>query len=302
MHLGHMLPFMFCKWMQEAFNVPFVIQITDDEKYFHKEGGDITDFTELAYENIKDILAVGFDPEKTFICLNTRYMGYMYPNVCRFLRHINLRTLKAISGLGFADNLGKASYPANQAVPCLSSTFPFFFGNKNIPCLIPCGIDQDPYFRMTRDVCAKLKAPKPAGLYAKFFPSLQGFNTKMSASMPHTGIFMTDTAKQIDSKVKKHAFSGGKATKEEQEKEGADLSVDIAYHYLRFFLDDEQRLNEIAEAYSTGKMLTGAVKKELIQILQNFVATHQETREKVTRQQIEEVMSTHERKPFWKKA
>jgi len=27
--------------MQEAFNVPFVIQITDDEKYFHKDGGDI---------------------------------------------------------------------------------------------------------------------------------------------------------------------------------------------------------------------------------------------------------------------
>ena len=112
---------------------------------------------------------------------------------------------------------------------------------------------------MTRDVCTKLKAPKPAGLYAKFFPSLQGFNTKMSASEPHTGIFMTDTAKQIETKIKKHAFSGGKATKEEQEKEGADLSVDISYHYLRFFLEDEQRLNEIAEAYGSGKMLTGPV-------------------------------------------
>ena len=51
--------------------------------------------------------------------------------------------------------------------------------------------------RMTRDVCAKLKAPKPAGLYSKFFPSLQGFGTKMSASTPNTGIFLTDTPKQI---------------------------------------------------------------------------------------------------------
>lgn len=95
-----MLPFIFCKWMQEAFDVPFVIQITDDEKYFYKsDGEDLDAFTRLAYENIKDILALGFDPEKTFICLNSRYMGHMYPNVCRFQRHINLTTLKAIFGL-----------------------------------------------------------------------------------------------------------------------------------------------------------------------------------------------------------
>jgi len=53
----------------------------------------------MAYENIKDILAVGFDPEKTFICLDSKYMGHMYANVCRFQRHINLTTLKAIFGL-----------------------------------------------------------------------------------------------------------------------------------------------------------------------------------------------------------
>jgi len=67
---------------------------------------------------------------------------------------------------------------------------------------------------MTRDVCTKLKAPKPAGLYSKFFPSLQGFNSKMSGSVPNSGIFMTDTMKQIEGKINKHAFSGGKATKE----------------------------------------------------------------------------------------
>ncbi len=41
LHLGHMLPFIFCKYMQDAFKVPFIIQITDDEKYFHKDGGDL---------------------------------------------------------------------------------------------------------------------------------------------------------------------------------------------------------------------------------------------------------------------
>jgi len=93
---------------------------------------------------------------------------------------------------------------------------------------------------MTRDVCARLKAPKPAGLYNKFFPSLQGFNGKMSGSIPQSGIFMTDKAKDIENKIKKHAFSGGKATKEEQEQFGADLSIDISYQYLRFFMEDEK--------------------------------------------------------------
>lgn len=79
--------------------MPFVIQITDDEKYFFKEGGDLEEFTKMAYENIKDILAVGFDPEKTFIFIDSEYMGYLYPNVCRFQRHINMTTLKAIFGL-----------------------------------------------------------------------------------------------------------------------------------------------------------------------------------------------------------
>lgn len=51
---------------------------------------------------------------------------------------------------------------------------------------------------------------------------------------------MTDKAKDIENKIKKHAFSGGKATKEEQEQFGADLSIDISYQYLRFFMEDEK--------------------------------------------------------------
>lgn len=53
----------------------------------------------MAYDNIKDIIALGFDPEKTFIFINSEYMGTMYPNVMRIQRNINLSTLKAIFGL-----------------------------------------------------------------------------------------------------------------------------------------------------------------------------------------------------------
>ncbi|CAF4920690.1 unnamed protein product, partial [Rotaria sp. Silwood2] len=70
-----------------------------------------------------------------------------------------------IFGFTESDCIGKIAFPAIQAAPCVSSSFPFIFGEKikhEYPCLIPCAIDQDPYFRMTRDVAPRLNFPKPA--------------------------------------------------------------------------------------------------------------------------------------------
>lgn len=48
------------------FDVPLVIQLTDDEKYLWKDLK-LDHCHKLAYENAKDIIAVGFDVNKTFI-------------------------------------------------------------------------------------------------------------------------------------------------------------------------------------------------------------------------------------------
>jgi tryptophanyl-tRNA synthetase len=37
LHLGHTIPFHFTKWLQDVFNCPLVIQLTDDEKFLFKE-------------------------------------------------------------------------------------------------------------------------------------------------------------------------------------------------------------------------------------------------------------------------
>jgi tryptophanyl-tRNA synthetase len=56
-----------------------------------------------------------------------------------------------------------------QAAPSFSNSFPQIFGDKtDIPCLIPCAIDQDPYFRLTRECAQRLKYKKPALIHAKF--------------------------------------------------------------------------------------------------------------------------------------
>lgn len=44
LHLGHLIPFMFTQWLQEVFNVPLVIQITDDEKRLWRYSFLIIDF------------------------------------------------------------------------------------------------------------------------------------------------------------------------------------------------------------------------------------------------------------------
>ena len=52
------------------------------------------------------------------------------------------------------------------------SSFPHMFGGReDIQALIPCAIDQDPYFRMTRDVASKFNWPKP-GFFSFLFSSL----------------------------------------------------------------------------------------------------------------------------------
>jgi tryptophanyl-tRNA synthetase len=96
---------------------------------------------------------------------------------------------------------------------------------------------------------------------------LQGRGGKMSGSIGNSAVFVTDTPKQIKDKINKHAFSGGQETLELQRQLGANLAVDVAYEWLTFFLESDERLAEISRDYASGAMLTGEVKKELIGLL-----------------------------------
>jgi tryptophanyl-tRNA synthetase len=69
--------------MQEAFDVPLVVQITDDEKFMYRPELELDKVKKMAIANIKDIIAFGFNPEKTFIFLDTEYIKEMYPNVIK---------------------------------------------------------------------------------------------------------------------------------------------------------------------------------------------------------------------------
>jgi len=102
---------------------------------------------------------------------------------------------------------------------------------------------------------------------------------------------MTDKAADIKNKVNKYAFSGGGVSVEEHKANGGDIEVDVPYQWLRFFMEDDDQLAQVAADYSSGKMMTGEIKKILIETLQKFVKDFQERRAKVTDETVKHFMS-----------
>jgi tryptophanyl-tRNA synthetase len=50
-HIGHLVPWVFAKWLQEKFDVNMYFQLTDDEKFYAKPNLSLEDTSKFAYEN-----------------------------------------------------------------------------------------------------------------------------------------------------------------------------------------------------------------------------------------------------------
>lgn len=157
MHLGHLLPFYFTKYLQDAFNAFVIIQIADDEKrYFKKMSLDT--IQQMIPSNVRDIIACGFNPERTFIFNNHNYL--LQPSFNNMIHNIygciNSITIQQIFGLGLVEDnpctIGQLVWPVYQTAASFSKSFTDIFGDNNIRCLVAYAIDQDPYFRLSRDV------------------------------------------------------------------------------------------------------------------------------------------------------
>ncbi|CAD7976871.1 unnamed protein product [Amoebophrya sp. A25] len=301
LHLGHLVPFIFNKWLQEIFEVPLVIQITDDEKFWAKH--DLTwDRTyQLARQNIKDIMALGFEAHNTFIFIDTDYIPFMYPVTSKLAEKVTTGLNKGAMGFTDSTNVGMNWYVNMQAAPSFSDMFPMIFGPGQtdargeavqVPCLIPCAIDQDPFFRVTRDVASKLKWAKTSTLYSKFFPGLKGQGGKMSSSdkdSKDATIFIDDTPAEIKRKVFKYAVSGGQQTAELQKLHGADLSKDVSWAWLQYLIEDDHELANIGRDYESGKMQTGQIKQILVDALVEVTSEIQAKRKQITEEMIDEI-------------
>lgn len=271
-HIGHLVPWVFAKWLQDKFNVNMYFQLTDDEKFYSKQNLSLEETKKFAYENALDFIALGFKPENTKIIIDTENIQTLYPIAAQVAKKINFSNTKAVFGFTNDTNIGMIFYTALQSAPC-------FIEDK--PVLIPLGVDQDPHFRLTRDVAPKIGKLKPALIHNIMIPSLQGPGGKMSASEENTTIYTTDSPDVVKMKINKYAFSGGKPDVEQHRKEGGNPDIDVSYQYLRIFFEpDDNALKKIHDDYKSGKMLTGELKAILIEKINNFLKIHQENREK----------------------
>ncbi len=273
MHIGHLVPLIFTKWLQDAFKVNLYIEITDDEKFLFRREYEWKDVQANARDNILDIIALGFDPDRTFIFKDSEYVRNVYPLLMRAARKITGSTAKAVFGFDDSTNIGMQFYPAYQVVPT-------FFERKR--CLIPAAIDQDPYWRVQRDIAEGMGYYKTAAIHTKFLPPLQGVSGKMSSSAgAETAILLTDDEKTVKNKINRYAFSGGAATVEEHRRIGGNPDVDVPFQWLSILFEpDDSRLKRIHDDYKAGKLLTGEMKMILIDKVNAFLKAHREARER----------------------
>mmetsp|Transcript_100388 Transcript_100388/g.299577 ORF Transcript_100388/g.299577 Transcript_100388/m.299577 type:complete len:229 (-) Transcript_100388:96-782(-) len=214
-------------------------------------------------------------------------MGYLYPQVCAVQRHLTCNQVRATFGVSGSDSPGKMAFPAVQMVPALASTFAgSLFAGKKLRCLVPCGVEQDPYFRLTRDLARRMGEHKPAVLQSKFLPSLAGTHAKMSSSDGSAAsLLLSDAPKVVRQKVNR-AFSGGRDTKEEQQRLGANVDVDVPLRYLRCFAGlagaEGPDVAAVSRAYAAGKLLSGEVKRMAADAISAVQRRHQELRRAVS--------------------
>jgi len=274
-HIGHLVPWIFTKHLQEKFDAKLYFQMTDEEKFLHQDDFTLEESEKWTYENALDIIAMGFDSKKTKIVIDRKSMDVLYEVAIRIAKHVNFSTVRAVFGFHDSTNIGLTFFPAIQAAPAFLESALL---GQNVPCLIPAAIDQDPYWRVTRDVAPKLGYYKPAQIHCRFVPGL-GRGGKMSASMPETSIFTVDPPELAQKKVL-DAFTGGRATVEEQRRLGANPDICSVYSYDYFLFMDDKEIQDLRYNCFAGNILCGECKHTLAERVMKFLEEHQRNREK----------------------
>ncbi|HTT73891.1 MAG TPA: tryptophan--tRNA ligase [Thermoplasmata archaeon] len=278
LHTSHLVSFDFCVWLQRRLGVRMYIQITDDEKFWARSGLTREETAHWGMENLYDILALGFDPKRTHVFFDSRSIAALYPLAIRVARRIPYSTVRATFGFEPSQNIGLVFYTALQSVPCF---WPSWAEGRSVPCLIPCGIDQDPHFRLTRDIAEGLGYPKPALVHSQMVPGLLG-DAAMSTSgnAADNALFLNDPPPEVGRKVR-NAFTGGRATVEEQRRLGAVPEICSVWALWRTrFAETDEKFAQVTRDCRSGALLCGECKGQLLERIHAFYRTHGEAREK----------------------
>ena len=269
MHIGHLIPFMMAKWLQDKFKVNLYIQLADDEKFLNKTHP-VDLIRKYTHKNILDIIALKFDMDRTFIFSNTDYIKNFYPLALRIAKRMDIYRVSNDLGLSGCSNPGLNFYPTFQIAPMM-------FENKR--SLTVSGLDQDPYCKIENGIAKALNTHKSASILNRFVPSLTGMKGKMNASVPQSTLYLSDTKDSIKSKINKYLTH--KSLKTNKNKYN-DPFQSIAFRMLYYFLEkDDTKIEELRREYINDEIYDNELNEIFADKMIEFMEVHQNNKDKM---------------------
>ncbi len=220
--------------------------------------------------HIPAYIALGLDPRKTLL---------YFQSDNRDVTRIAFEAAQKITYNEF-----RATYGSTEPGRIMSAVtqigdilYPQF--KERMPGIIPVGIDQEPHIRLTRDFVSRTRATHKffqiSSLYHKYTPSLDG-GLKMSKSFPEGSIELPEDSESACAKIKR-ALTGGRDTLEEHRRLGAVIEKDMVFELLKQHLvEDDGELQEIYDAYKSGRMTSGELKEIACEKITVFMKNLQE--------------------------
>ncbi len=248
--------------------------IADVEAYADN-GLSFNETSKIAVKNVADILALGLDPDRAVVYLQSEEMRVMrFATI--FSRGVTNNMLKAIYG---ERQIGLYMSALVQAGDILMPQLPEFGGPK--PVLVPVGADQDPHIRLSRDLAAKYHDEfgfvPPSAVYHRLMLSLGG-DQKMSKRTVSSSFTLDDPPAGAIRKVLS-AFTGGRDTVEEQRRLGGRPEICPIFDLYRFhFGKDDEHVNRVHDECTGGIRMCGECKQEAAGLVKAFLAEHQRER------------------------
>jgi tryptophanyl-tRNA synthetase len=241
LHIGHLLGLELVKSISTELDSKIFFMIADDEKIL-RDSISLSEMESNVSETITQLNKIGFTDTNTTFHINSKNIGPSEYQI--MIQLMGLITVEELGNIfGKKDNIGEYFYVFYQMMPC--------FLNRDSQCIVICGVDQDPFFRLARNFAKKLGFKPPIVLYTKNVPGLDG-SEKMSTSVPLSNpIFLSDNPETIKNKI----FSikkVGAGTLDELFEFGANLESDTLIQLIRLFESEPMMINLIERAYTQG--------------------------------------------------
>ncbi len=231
-----------------------------------------------AIDNIADVLALGLDPspEKSYIYRQSAEP--LVKEVCfKVSRLVTQNMLNAIYGeKTFGLYLAALIQVGDIVLPQVMD------GPQ--PTVVPVGIDQDPHLRLTRDLTRRYyKEQKfflPGATYHYLLSGIDG-SEKMAKRNLNSYFTFNESLESIEKKIK-GAFTGGRASKKEQQELGGEPRICMIYKMLMYhFEENDEQLEEDFERCVKGELLCGEHKQQCVEKVLKFIKNHREKKEKL---------------------